>query len=53
MLIYALGRGLSAEDMPIVRKIVRDAGRQEYRLSALVKGIISSAPFLMRTTGGS
>jgi mono/diheme cytochrome c family protein len=48
LLVYALGRGLTAEDMPVVRKIVRDGGRQQYRFTALLEGIVTSAPFQMR-----
>jgi hypothetical protein len=48
LLIYALGRGLTPEDMPTVRKIVRDAGQQQYRFTALVEGIVASVPFQMR-----
>jgi mono/diheme cytochrome c family protein len=48
LLIYALGRGLTAEDMPVVRKIVRDAGQQQYRFRALLEGIVDSAAFQMR-----
>jgi hypothetical protein len=48
LLVYALGRGLTAEDMPVVREIVRDAGRQQYRFTALLEGIVTSAPFQMR-----
>jgi Protein of unknown function (DUF1588)/Protein of unknown function (DUF1585)/Protein of unknown function (DUF1592) len=48
LLIYALGRGLTPEDMPIVRKIVRDTARQGYRFPALLDGIVGSAPFQMR-----
>ena len=48
LLIYALGRGLTAEDMPIVRKIVRDAAQQQYRVSALLDGIVASTSFQMR-----
>ena len=48
LLIYALGRGLTAQDMPVVRKIVRDAGQQQYRFTALLAGIVASAPFQMR-----
>jgi hypothetical protein len=48
LLIYALGRGLTPEDMPVVRKIVREAGQQQYRFSALLQGIVDSAPFRMR-----
>jgi mono/diheme cytochrome c family protein len=53
LLIYALGRGLEPDDMPAVRGIVRHAARNDYRFSALVDGVVSSAPFLMRTADGS
>ena len=49
MLIYALGRGLEPADMPVVRKIVRKAAQNDYRLSSIVMGIVESAPFQMRT----
>jgi mono/diheme cytochrome c family protein len=49
MMIYALGRGLEPSDMPVVRRIVRQASKNGYRLSAIVNGIIESAPFQMRT----
>ncbi len=48
LLTYALGRGLTAQDMPAVRKIVRTAGPQDYRFSSLILGVVRSAPFLMR-----
>ena len=50
LLTYALGRGLEPYDAPAVRKIVRDAGRQDYRFSSLVLGIVNSTPFEMRRT---
>jgi mono/diheme cytochrome c family protein len=49
MLTYALGRGLEPSDMPVVRKIVRKAAQNDYRLSSIVMGIVESAPFQMRT----
>ncbi|HLI84381.1 MAG TPA: DUF1592 domain-containing protein [Bryobacteraceae bacterium] len=49
MLTYALGRGLEPYDMPVVRKIVRKAAQNDYRLSTVVLGIVESAPFQMRT----
>jgi len=52
LLVYALGRGLTYQDMPAVRKIVRDARGQDYRFSALVSGIVSSAPFQMAAAAG-
>jgi hypothetical protein len=44
-LTYALGRGVEPQDMPLVRKIVRDASRSNYRFSALVAGVAKSEPF--------
>lgn len=49
LLVYALGRGLDARDMPVVRSIVRNAARHNYGLSSIVLGIVDSYPFLMRT----
>jgi len=49
MLTYALGRGLEPSDMPVVRKIVKKAAQNDYRLSSIVIGIVESAPFQMRT----
>jgi mono/diheme cytochrome c family protein len=48
LLTYALGRGLTAADMPIVRSIVRQARADDYRFSSLMRGIIHSTPFEMR-----
>jgi hypothetical protein len=45
LLTYALGRGVEAEDMPTVRKIVRDAARTKYSFSSLVLGVVKSEPF--------
>jgi hypothetical protein len=43
--MYALGRPLEAYDMPAVRKIVRDAAGENYKFSAIARGIVSSPPF--------
>jgi hypothetical protein len=48
MLTYALGRGLEYYDMPVIRKIVREAARQDYRWSSLILATIKSMPFQMR-----
>jgi len=48
LMTYGLGRGLTAHDMPIVRGIVRQAASRDYRFSAIVLGIVKSAPFTMR-----
>ena len=52
LLTYALGRGLTAADMPAVRGIVRDAQRDGYRFSSIVLGIVRSTPFQMRSVEG-
>ena len=49
LLTYALGRGLEAHDQPAVRKIKRDAARDDYRFGSLVQGVVMSTPFQMRT----
>ncbi|HLG56705.1 MAG TPA: DUF1592 domain-containing protein [Vicinamibacterales bacterium] len=49
LLTYAVGRAVRPQDMPAVRRIVRDAARVEHRFSALVLGIVKSTPFQMRT----
>ena len=48
LMVYALGRGLTYEDMPEVRKVVRGAAQKGYRFSALIQGIVESVPFTMR-----
>ena len=48
LMVYALGRGLVATDMPVVRQIVRDAEAAGYRFGAIVQGIVDSAPFRLR-----
>jgi hypothetical protein len=49
LMIYALGRGLAAPDMAALRAITRSAARDNYRFSSLVKGIVESVPFRMKT----
>jgi hypothetical protein len=48
LMTYALGRGMQYYDAPVVRDIVRKAGRQEYRFSGIIMGIVTSPPFQMR-----
>jgi mono/diheme cytochrome c family protein len=48
LLGYALGRGLEHYDLPAVRKIVRDAVRNDYQWSSIILGIVNSVPFQMR-----
>tara|TARA_B100001765_G_scaffold170482_1_gene113381 strand:+ start:247 stop:654 length:408 start_codon:yes stop_codon:yes gene_type:complete len=48
LMTYALGRGVEYFDAPAIRAIVREAENNNYRLSALIKGVAESAPFRMR-----
>ena len=48
LLTYALGRGVDYLDMPAVRKIVRGAQADDYRLESIVLGIVSSDAFRKR-----
>jgi hypothetical protein len=47
LMTYALGRGLEGYDRPAVKQIVRDLSANNYRFSALISGIVNSAPFQM------
>jgi hypothetical protein len=47
LLTYAMGRGVEYYDMSVVRSIVRDASRNDYRFSSLVVGIVKSDAFQM------
>jgi hypothetical protein len=44
---YALGRRLEPSDMPAVRRVIRGAAAQDYRIGAFVQGIVESAAFQM------
>ena len=48
LMTYGLGRRVRYYDMPVVRAIVRDAGKQNDRFSSLVLGIVKSPEFQMR-----
>jgi hypothetical protein len=50
LLTYALGRSLEYYDSSAVRAILRDAGREKYRFSTLIQGIVESTPFQMRAS---
>jgi mono/diheme cytochrome c family protein len=49
MMMYAVGRELAYYDMPQVRAVVRKAATQDYRLSAIVSGIVASDAFRMQS----
>jgi hypothetical protein len=48
LLAYGVGRVLEPSDMPVVRAVVKEAGRSNNRFSALVLAIVKSTPFQMR-----
>jgi Protein of unknown function (DUF1592)/Protein of unknown function (DUF1588)/Protein of unknown function (DUF1585)/Protein of unknown function (DUF1595) len=48
MMIYALGRGLEPDDRPAIRTIARQVAQSEYRISAVVLGIVNSVAFQQR-----
>jgi len=50
LMTYGLGRGVEDFDAPAVRRIVRDAQKDDYRFSELVLGIVRSVPFQMRSS---
>jgi len=45
LMMYALNREVEYSDMPVLRKIVREAGSSNYRFSALINGIVNSDAF--------
>ena len=50
LLTYAIGRGVEYYDAPAVRAIVSAAAARDYRWSSLISGVVTSAPFQMRTS---
>jgi hypothetical protein len=48
LMVYGLGRGLTYEDEPVVRRIVRSVDQQGDRFSSLIVAIVTSEPFQMR-----
>jgi mono/diheme cytochrome c family protein len=53
LLAYATGRGLDHHDLPVIRKIVRDAAPADYSWSSIVTGVARSAPFSMGSSRGN
>jgi hypothetical protein len=48
LLTYALGRGVDYYDAPAVRAVVRDTRPHDFRMSAIILGVVKSQPFQMR-----
>ncbi|WP_309671283.1 DUF1592 domain-containing protein [Gemmatimonas sp.] len=53
LMAYAIGRRIEAYDMPSVRAIVRDASKQEHRMSAYILGVVRSPAFRMQRAEGA
>jgi hypothetical protein len=49
---YGLGRRVEYYDMPAIRTIVRDAARNDHRMSAFVLGVVKSPAFQMMKADG-
>jgi hypothetical protein len=52
LITYALGRGVEYYDMPVVRKIVHDAEKDDYRFGTLILEVVKSDPFQMNSKSG-
>jgi hypothetical protein len=48
LLTFAIGRGIEYDDAPAIRKIVRSAAEDDYRMSSLFLEIAKSPPMQMR-----
>lgn len=48
LLTYALGRGMSHHDAPVMRDIMRKTANDDHRLSSLIQEIVNSPAFQMR-----
>jgi len=53
LMTFALGRSIDYNDMPAVRKVVREAARDNYRFSTLLTAIAESEPFRYGTVPGA
>lgn len=53
LMAYAIGRRIEAYDMPSVRGIVRDAAKQDHRMTAYILGVVRSPAFRMQRAEGA
>ncbi|HXS29239.1 MAG TPA: DUF1585 domain-containing protein, partial [Steroidobacteraceae bacterium] len=53
LMTYALGRALDYRDMPAVRSVVQQAGRENYRISTLIQAVVQSPAFRQRQVAAS
>jgi mono/diheme cytochrome c family protein len=47
LMVYALGRGIEHQDMPLIRAMSREVGRNGSKFSAAVMAVVKSKPFQM------
>jgi len=52
LLTYAVGRGMTYRDMPMVRQVVRETADENYRLDAMITAVVRSPAFRMNTKTG-
>jgi hypothetical protein len=50
LMTYSLGRGLEPYDLPEIRKIVKEAAKDNYKFSTLVMGVVTSPEFQQSRT---
>ena len=48
LLTYGLGRGVEFYDMPAIRAVRDQAAKDDYRMNAIIIGIVQSVPFVMK-----
>ena len=53
LIIYATGRSLEATDQPVVREVVRQSAKDDYRFSTIVMNVIGTDLFRMNRPGAS
>ncbi len=53
LMAYGLGRRVEHYDMPAIRRIVRDAAAQDYRITSLILGVTKSAAFRTAAVEGT
>ena len=51
LMTYALGRPLDYRDMPVVRRIVRNAAQDQYRFASIVSQVVATDAFRKRESG--
>jgi len=49
LMTFAIGRAMNADDGPVVRRIAAASADDDFRFSSIVKGVVLSKPFRMRS----